>query len=319
MRVSPAFNAITAPWLYNTITLGEPSGLSNPFGGGTRGIYNIPVKKAWLKTSKAEAKTQGKSKDLLYMRHIFFEAFLGLHQLPKSPLPAGSKVFMGVKSIRLRFYSTFASNNYDHMDDIIARFTNIEKLVVTGTCHNAKVPLDRLSTTCKKGVVVIGADSKLYPPFDWTSSSLQSIVYVYLASEIKSYDVRLARLVEVLLDAASKKGCLKTITLVNSLKAPSLEAAEMTLVEHFAQGLRAKRAAEETISNRKAQTSTAPSPLQYPTIEFLSMREYLRDHDWAGELTDEEVRPWLDEEKAERAAARLEKCVIEGDTPEWGM
>jgi hypothetical protein len=40
----------------------------------------------------------------------------------------------------------------------------------------------------------------------------------------------------------------------------------------------------------------------YPTLHFLTMREYLRDYEWAGEFTDEEVRPWLEEEEAERIA-----------------
>jgi hypothetical protein len=32
-----------------------------------------------------------------------------------------------------------------------------------------------------------------------------------------------------------------------------------------------------------------------PECSFLTMREYLSTHDWSGEFTAEEVRPWLDD------------------------
>jgi len=46
------------------------------------------------------------------------------------------------------------------------------------------------------------------------------------------------------------------------------------------------------------------------------MCTYLRDYDWAGEFTDEEVKPWLDDEEAERVAGRMEEGAIEGNTAE---
>ena len=308
MRVSSAFNAMTSPRLYDSITLGEPSGLSDPFGRATRGVFDIPVKKAWMRKSKDKQKTQGKEKDLGHMRHIFFEGFFNLNQFPKFTKPADkSKVFKCVKSIRLRFCSSPGDVNYKQMD-IIARFTNIEKIVFAGTSHIAKAPLDRLSPTCKKGVVVLEPHLGSYPPIDWTSRCIQSIVYVFLESGRNYHDSRwLENLGSVLIDAASKQSSLKTITIVNSANMRFSVHTRMTLRDYIARGLRAKHDADQKFPNRKAQTSTMTGPLQYPTFEYLSMREYLRDYDWAGEFTDEEVKPWLDEEEAEseRAVVRL--------------
>jgi len=304
MRVSSAFNAMTSPRLYTIITLGEPSGFSDPFGRATRGVFDIPVKKAWMKKPKDKQKTQGKEKDLGYMRHILFEGFFNLNQFPKFTKPADkTKVFKCVKSIRLRFCSSPGDVHYKQMDEIIARFTNIEKLVFAGTSHIAKAPLDRLSPTCKKGVVVLEPRLGSYPPIDWTSRSIQSIVFVFLDSGRKYHDSGwLENLGSVLIDAASKQGSLKTITIVNSAIMRFSGHTRMTLRDYIARGLRSKHDADQKFSNRKAQTSTTTNTLQYPTFEYLSMREYLRDYDWAGEFTDEEVKPWLDEEDAKRAA-----------------
>ena len=293
MRVSPAFNAIISPRLYGTIIIREASGLSDPFGQATRGVFDIPVKKAWLKTSKAKQKTQGKEKDLEYMRHIFFEGFFNLNQFPRFTKPADkTKFFAGVKSIRLRFCSSPGNVHYRQMNEIIARFTNIEKVVLAGTSHITKAPFDCLSATCKKGVVVIDPYLGSYPPLELASDSLQSLVYVFLDTGTDCFDSGwVENLGFVLIEAASKQGSLKTITIVN---APILRTSgdrEMTFRQHIARGLRAKYDTEQRISNRKPQTSTTPGQLQYPTFECLSMREYLRDHDWAGEFTDEEVKP----------------------------
>jgi hypothetical protein len=32
-----------------------------------------------------------------------------------------------------------------------------------------------------------------------------------------------------------------------------------------------------------------------PECSFMTMREYLTTHDWTGEFTAKEVRPWLDD------------------------
>jgi hypothetical protein len=312
---------MTSPRLYNTITLGEPSGLSNPFGRTTRGVFDIPVKKAWMKKPKDKQKTQGKEKDLGYMRHILFEGFFNLNQFPKFTKPADkTKVFKCIKSIRLRFCSSPGDVHYKQMDEIIARFTDIEKFVFAGTSHIAKAPLDRLSSTCKKGVVVLEPRLGSYPPIDWTSRYIQSIVYVFLDSGRKYHDSGwLENLGSVLIDAASRQGSLKTITIVNSATMRFSGHTRMTLRDYIARGLRAKHDADQRFPVRKAQTSTMISHLQYPTFEYLSVREYLRDNDWAGEFTDEEVKPWLDEEEAERAAKQLEEQVLEGDMAEQGV
>jgi len=260
-----------------------------------------------MKKPKDKQKTQGKEKDLGYMRHILFEGFFNLNQFPKFTKPADkTKVFKCVKSIRLRFCSSPGDVHYKQMDEIIARFTNIEKLVFTGMSHIAKAPLDRLSPTCKKGVVVIEPTFGSYPPIDWSSRFLQSIVYVVLDSGKFNHDSGLLKnLAWVLIDAASKQGSLKTITMVNSPSMRSPGRSEITLRDYIARGLRLRHDADQRVSNRKAQTSTTTNTLQYPTFEYLSMREYLRDYDWAGEVTDWELKPWLDEEEAERAAGRM--------------
>jgi hypothetical protein len=298
MRVSPAFNSMTSPRLYTTITLGEPSGLSDPFGRATRGVFDIPVKKAWMKKSEDKQKTQGKEKDLANIRHIFFEGYINLNQFPKFTKPADKgKAFMGVKSIRLRFRSS--PEDVKEMNDLVARSTNIEKIVLAGTSHLIKAPLDRLSATCKKGVVIIEPHLGLYPPIDWTSRSLHTIAYVFLGSRRNNCESGLLTgFACALIGAALRQGPLGTIILVNAPTIQSPGRAELTLQDYIAPRLRARHDADQRSSNQKAQTSTESSPLQYPDFEYMSMREYLRDCDWAGELTDEEVRPWLEEEEA---------------------
>jgi len=66
------------------------------------------------------------------------------------------------------------------MSEMIARFTNIEKIVFAGTSHLPKAPVDRLSYTCTKGVVVIEPHLGMCPPIDWTYEFLQSLVFVWL-------------------------------------------------------------------------------------------------------------------------------------------
>jgi hypothetical protein len=265
MRVSSTFNALAGPRLYNTLILGETSGLSDPFDVPKRGVFDIPVKKAWLQKANDKMKTQGKERDLGYVRHVFFGGYFNFNQGPKYISPAEKgRLLKSVKSIRLGSSSTSRDFDHSHTSEIIARFTNIEKLVFSGNSVLAQASLDRLPATCKTGVVIIEPHLGCFPPIDWLFRSLQTIVYMFLGTE-KSYGSGLVtHLASVLIAASPKKGSLKRIIMVNppTLRFPGL--AETTIRDYIARGLRAKHDADQTIPSQEAQTSPTTSPLQYP-------------------------------------------------------
>jgi hypothetical protein len=305
MRVSSAFNAMAAPRLYNTLTLGETSGLTDPFRQSKRGVFDIPVKKAWMKKSKDKQKTQGKEKDLGYMRHLFFEGFFNLNQFPKSVKPADKgKTLQCVKSIRLIFFDNSQGEiHHRQMGEVAARFTNIEKLVLVGSSHLLKVPLDNVSSTCRRGVVVIDSYLGLFPPLDWTSKPFEHVVYVFINRRSACPQPELLKhFAHAIAHAASKAESSKTITIVNAPTYSTRNDPEKPLRDYICSTLHTKRHFEIKFSNRGRQTSDDAAPLQYPTLKYISMQEYLRDYDWSGEFTDEEIRPWLREQEAERVA-----------------
>jgi hypothetical protein len=284
MRVSSALNALAGPRLYNTLILRETSGLVDPFGEPKRGVFDLPVKKPWLKKTKDKMKTQGKERDMGYIRHVFFEGTFNLNQFRKINKPADKgRHLKSVKSIRLRFSSGPGDFHHKHMKETIARFSSIEKLVFAGTSHLQKAPLDRLSSTSTKGVVVIEPHLGLYPPIDWTFKSLQSLVFIWLNRGNVYHDGgKLKRLLRVLIDAATKKGCPKTITLVNFPEIRTSRRGETTIGDYLARKLQGTHHANHVTSKAGTQTEQTPSPLQYPIIKIVSMSAYLRDCDWAG-------------------------------------
>lgn len=328
MRVSPAFNAIAGPRLYHTLTLGETSGLANPFGGSKRGVFDIPVKKAWMKKNKDKQKTQGKEKDLGFIRHVFFEASFHSSEFPKITRPADKgKLFNSVKSIRLRFDPYQKETNGI---EILARFTRIEKLVLVGSSQSPGVPHQLLPSTCSKRVILINRQLRVYPPTQYATGPgfprgraphLKNEVYVFLdrdaVSPLGGFDLVLDSWVRATAVLDSSYGKLPRIVIVVNPPLIRFQGhAEQTLEDCFMQLIAARKRERAASNVDTGKASSNDVPKQDPTFKFISMREYLREYDWAGEFTDEEVRPWLEEEEAERAAAQLEEEAIEGDTVE---
>jgi hypothetical protein len=316
MRVSPAFNAIAGPRLYHTLTLGEASGLANPFGGTKRGVFDIPVKKAWMKKSKDKQKTQGKEKDLGLVRHIFFQGYFEPEQFPRYfKLVDRGRCLHSVKSIRFASLPDWldAKSKSDYITEVSKRFTGLEKLVLTGST-NLPQRYGGFTPTCNKAVILVGRQLGMYPPHLNPSSILSRVdVFVYVCID-KGLSMAMGpHMSGVILDLAihgSRKGLRpKTFIIVNSLLLQPDGRPQETFQDCITRQVERKKREMEP-------NTTSPASWQYPTFKFISMREYLRDYDWAGEFTDEEVRPWLEEEDAIKAAAQLEEHIIEGDKVE---
>jgi hypothetical protein len=323
MRVSPAFNAIAGPRLYHTLTLGETSGLANPFGGGTRGVFDIPVKKAWMKKSKDKQKTQGKERDLGLVRHIFFQGYFEPEQFPRHNKPADKgKLLHSVKTIRISIIQTPAYDKSKYFIEMLGRFTGLEKLVLTGTCCTLRLPPGGLTSTCNKVVTLVSQRFGNYPPqihLAELEPCIGEFTYVFMDRDAHLGSKRADLCVDILvLDIAwilSKKAHHpKTVIIVNSPLIQNEGHAEETLQDYLIRLVELRKQNPDQLSNDNVLTTNQSA--QYPTVKFVSMGLYLRDYDWAGEFTEEEVRPWLEDEEAERAAAQLEEEIIEGTTVE---
>jgi hypothetical protein len=310
MMVSPAFNAIAGPRLYHTLTLGETSGLANPFGAKKRGVFDIPVKKAWMKKSKDKQKSQGKEKDLGLVRHIFFQGGFDTGQFPRHIKPADrGKLLHSVKTIRVPLIPTTTYDKYRYFIEIIGRFTGLEKLVLFGTCSTLQLPPGGLTSTCNKLVTLVSQRHENYPPHIYSAEiedCIGEFTYVFMDRGMplrsKPADPRLGILVSnISMLLPSKAHRPMTVIIVNSPLIQHRGHAEETLQDCITRLVETRKQKPDQLLNDNLHTTNQSA--QYPTFKFVSMREYLRDYDWAGEFTDEEVRPWLEEEEAERAAA----------------
>jgi len=314
MQVSSAFNAIAGPRLYHTLTLGETSGLANPFGGTKRGVFDIPVKKAWMKKSKDKQKTQGKEKDLGLVRHICFQGYFDPEQSPRHNKPADKgRLLHSVKSIRYPFIPSTSYDMYKYFIDTLGRFTGLEKLVLFGTCSTLQLPPGALTSTCNKVVTLVSQRYGHYPPHIY-SAELEACIgesrYVFMDRGThlgsKPAGPRLNALVfNITMLLSSKTLHPKTVIIVNSPLVQHQGHVEETLQDCIMRLVELEKQKPYHLLNDNLHTTKQSA--QYPTSKFISMREYLRDYDWAGEFTDEEVKPWLDEEEAERAAGRMEE------------
>lgn len=315
MRVSSTLNAIAARKLYHTITTGEYSAFSDPFGGNSRrGPFDIPVKKAWMKKSKMKQKSQGKEKDLGHVRHIFFGDTADpdiLKVWPSEKRTDQKNFYNAITSVRFDIPSgsSYVPRPYGgFIDGTLVRLTGVEKLVLA--IPQAIVMDDfsfaSLSPSWSKVVMIMGPHSRIAPCIRQSrralgkSQTLNTVVYAFRSLKVThTYERHIQR---SLARAATRDDALITMLVVN--------AEKMRGVTDFQQRV------ELEIARMKEEDSahTAPSapddtaqPPRYPTVRFLTMREYLRDYDWAGEFTEQEVRPWLEEEEAERIAGIREK------------
>lgn len=292
MQVSPTFNAIVAPRLYHTITLTDSSGLSDPFGGAKRGVLDIPVKKAWMKKTKAKQKTQGKEKDLGHIRHLFFEG-----RIPPDFRESNRKLLESVRTIRFRLFTNYEELDNRYIRKTVSRPSEDGKLVFTGLDSRC---LSELSwSAIKYSTVVIHLHRLQVSPIEWAYDPAQfrgNVKYVFL-DQIKvnrpvHMNAHLGIAIRGIAHAGSRTRGPRTILVVNApdnVIYPG--AAEQSMEECVTEFVELEKKKDNSLTS-----STDVVPPQYPTIKFLSMREYLRDYDWAGEFTDEEVKPWLEDE-----------------------
>jgi len=319
MQVSSAFNAIAGPRLYHTLTLGETSGLANPFGRTKRGVFDIPVKKAWMKKSKDKQKTQGKERDLGLIQHVFVEGYFDPSKLPKFIEPADKvRLFNSVKSVRLKLDRDPNDPLGIRRVEILERFSRIEKLVLAGSSWSSAATLQGHSSTCRKRVILINRQLRIYPPSHYASGPgrplgpthrIETDVYVFTdkwsLSPPGGLDPALDSWVRKTTVLESDYGKLShTIIVVNPPKSIRYEGrAQQCLEDCFMQMVASRKRERAALNVHIGQPSLNDVPMEGPTFKFISMTEYLRDYDWTGEFTDEEARSWLDEEEAERAAA----------------
>jgi hypothetical protein len=314
MRVSPTFNAIAAPRLYHTITIKEKSGLSDPYGKSTRGVFDIPVPKAWMKKTANKQKTQGKEKDLGFVRHIFFEGAIGLDSTPTFTKEADKKRFhAGVKSIQIA--PEPGCSYYQYSQPIIDLFADIEKVgVVEGSrTRNSRLPVILLPKRCKKAVAIFPAGScfdLLYeigsrPRFN---STLKTLVFVFLPLTNNGHPGHsyVSLIYDAIVEAAIREVSHQKLLIVGQVVdiAFSPDNIQFTVRDVLVKSIEQHRQYLTSLKARNAggaDTAASPSsnvdPPRYPIVEFLTIREYLRDHDWAGEFQESQVRKMIEDEE----------------------
>jgi hypothetical protein len=306
MRVSPDFNAIAAPILYHTVAIGTPyHGLVDPLADDLRpGVMDIPPAKAWMQ--RKAKKVQGKEKDLRYIQHAI------IYGLPqdgrRQPLWQHSRrtlVLPSVKSLRLE------REMLPHLDEIeysalSQAFPNASKLILDSTDSNKLLPisLSSLSTGFKTFVNIYRSCNWRDSPHPITSNQLgtvNKVVLIFLVSRLTSpyrdLESRLGALAGDLA-AVGILGYRGEMTVVN---AESLEPIhdgladppgerETTVQREFNEVTKwlTDRQKPENLKKGTAEKK------KMPEVRFMTMKEYLDTHDWADELTEEDVKPWLD-------------------------
>jgi hypothetical protein len=258
-----------------------------------------------MKKSKTKQKSQGKEKDLGHVRHIFFGDTPDPDFATAWPSAKKSdkKIFYNsIKSVRFEIPSTGSSGSnrpyMNFMDGTLERLTGIEKLVLAGSGmqHMTSFTSTSSSPNWNKAVIMLDPRSMAAPSFlGETSQTLDTIVYAFRHWNVLHVYAQFLQL--HLAHHATCDGALKRILVVNA--------------ETTRGGTDFQKRVEVEIARTKTEDPDRADVLEpdgtfiphtYPTLQFLTMREYLRDCDWAGEFTDEEVRPWLEEEEAERIA-----------------
>lgn len=306
MRVSPDFNAIAAPILYHTVAIGTPShGLVDPLTDDLRpGVMVIPPAKAWMQ--RKAKKVQGKEKDLRYIQHAI------IHGLPqdgrRQPLWQHNRrtlVLPSVKSLRLE------REMLPHLDEIeypalSQAFPNASKLILDSTDSNELLPI--LLSSLPLGFKTLVNIYRLSDWQDWVRfhtlrefGSLDKIVFIFLVRRLLGPCGVLEpsqRLLGEDLAVLGLSGYQGEIIIVN---VESLETNHHGLADPI--GERERTVQTEFDEATKWMTDRQkPEILKKGTAEkkktakvrFMTMKEYLDTHDWADELTEEDVKPWLD-------------------------
>jgi hypothetical protein len=299
MRVSPTFNAITAPILYHTVTVGDSVHDRAP-----RHIaFDIPVKKAWMVVKKNKQKTQGKERDLDHIRHVLFVAPRDYDNnlLIKKPI-ANIRLWSNVKSVRFEipWWDDPCRNEFvETLTPALVRFPEIETVILSGLSRGKLGGVFRsLPPKCSK-LVTIGLspaqELSFLCPYP-SGPSLNTVVHVskfFTAScrqDVLSFADGLAR-------RLSSPGSL-SIVVVDSWHS---EAGDMTDLEELVDSNIARLKAESKAAATSKPASEDDEPIvQYPTVRYIAMSDYLREYNCEGEFTEDELRPWPEASNSNR-------------------
>jgi hypothetical protein len=289
MRVSPVFNALVAPKLYHTVTI---EGQTSDEGSDRVGVFDIPVKKARRKSKKKRnvkskkarnVKVQGKKEDLKHVRHVYFA-----NSFDPSEFTVGSIDPSQIVSVRMHYTANPLDESNQHIPPILSKFTGLEKLVVTGNYFWDLPKLNRVSNTCTKIVSFIRSG---FPSFQdhlgmLDHKGLETFVYIVgdmSNSSLWTGDVQGPDVVPLLILLTRELKTRQTVIIVN---APVMHLAGGRIEETFESWV--TRLLDGMFKQMEANVQKDPTRL-YPVAKFMSMFEYLRDYEHAGEFTEEEM------------------------------
>lgn len=319
MRVSPTWNVIAAPVLYHTVKLVYPHSL-NPYdrNSGSRGSnpFNIPAKKKWI---TRKSKVPSKEQNLAYIRHVTFgdhaegqcgEAMRTLHQ--------SSIRSLSLESVRLEHGSGLVSHFIDFqrgwLNCAAGSKVKAPRVILFGTTPVfSRSPIPTTETIC-----VFDFTKELGPPpsspSSLTSATIPSLKCLQNTSTRSIYIFKPDRPLGAFYDKlhVSVDGTpaflythwIKFLALVatDAWKSPTTKEVLIVEVESVNRALRTG-ATEEDLSRlmdpvAEVQQHVArqrPKDLKEEKpfeLKFVTMQEYLRDHDWTGVFTEQEIQGW---------------------------
>jgi hypothetical protein len=266
---------------------------------------DIPPAKAWMQ--RKAKKVQGKEKDLRYIQHAI------IHGLPqdgrRQPLWQHNRrtlVLPSVKSLRLE------RETLPHLDEVeysalSQAFPNASKLILESTDSKKLLPisLSSLSTGFKTFVNIYRSCSWRNSLRPITSEQLgreNKIVLIFLVSRLispyREIESNLWALGHNLASVGTHEfqgemivvnaGCLEP---KHRRLADPTDKRKTTVQTEFDQIREWWKTNEEQSDSMKKGTA---EKMKLPKVRFMTMKEYLDTHDWADELTEEDVKPWLD-------------------------
>jgi hypothetical protein len=265
MQVSPQINALAAPFLYRSLVI-----------DGTG--HSILQKDKTIKGRKTARWDQ----NLVHTK----EAHYYYHDAANCPNTKKEISRLGVQVPFLRVFPP-------------------QKRIVTTTCHCIRSFLTRKVIFSR----AVGKKWNGVPPrsaADTTVFVLNRTVPRSLKSSIFGFNIKANNVIVVFWEDASAKGSWnkdrwgKWIWIIyarysenrpNRLILVNIESVLASMLSPEDRGdLSACDAAARYLGK-----ATSTSFLGITDIKFVTMKEYLKEYDWEGEFTDEQVKPWLEE------------------------
>lgn len=314
MRVSSTFNSVAAPILYRSVSLKGSTGLSDyTLSGSGKELKSriSPTKNHnldYINDVNFEQHHICPSSNAQCTRRILHVSLLQVSADPTNPNPTNSawdrcNCLRGIAPRKLVF-----QNRVDYVSPFYGVQIAIDKTVVT-THHvfqnEYRYQSNFLLYAPKSGPMVIIFWS---PPSD--------------ANEISEMCVRLWKILQGhLVEGAMFKLYPRELVLVNIERIAAADignvAGTKTLWEHAAQ------VNQEQFLERLDKHPGPHRPHGHTCCDnvkrarntkftFVTMRDYLKNWDWKGELTDEEVRPWLESQESVDEALESELEVEVG-------